>query len=73
MEDLKTRVSNMERDAKGTILRAKGIVRGPRGYLNLQYLPGDIRVTGCAAGGGMLCIIGRDLNRQELCTLFDGE
>ncbi len=73
MEDLKTRVSNMERDAKGPYSVRKGIVRGPRGYLNLQYLPGTYGSRGCAAGGGMLCIIGRDLNRQELCTLFDGE
>ena len=30
-------------------------------------------MTECAAKGDMLCIIGRDLNRQELCTLFGGE
>lgn len=63
----------MENSAKGTILRAKGIVRGPKGYLNLQYLPGDIRITGCHARGDMLCIIGRNLNRQELCAIFSGE
>jgi G3E family GTPase len=73
IEDLKARVSNMERGAKGTILRAKGIVRGPEGYVNLQYLPGDIRITDCAVSGDMLCIIGRDLNRQELVSLFGGE
>ncbi|WP_333646190.1 CobW family GTP-binding protein [Lacrimispora sp.] len=73
MEDLKARVSTMEKDSKGTILRAKGIVRGSGGYINLQYLPGDIKMTECAAKGDMLCIIGRDLNRQELCTLFGGE
>lgn len=63
----------MERSANGTILRAKGIVRGPSGYMNLQYLPGDIKVTKCATKGNMLCIIGRNLNRQELCILFSGE
>ncbi|MFT4104704.1 MAG: GTP-binding protein [Lacrimispora sp.] len=73
MEDLKARVSNMERNAKGTVLRAKGIVRGPGGYINLQYLPGDIKMTESAARGDMVCIIGRDLNRQELCALFGGE
>lgn len=73
MEDLKARVSTMEKDSKGTILRAKGIVRGFGGYINLQYLPGDIKMTECAAKGDMLCIIGRELNRQELCTLFGGE
>ncbi|WP_367566806.1 GTP-binding protein [Lacrimispora sp.] len=73
MEDLKSRVSTMEKGSEGTVLRAKGIVRGPAGYINLQYLPGDIKMTECAAKGDMLCIIGRDLNRQELCTLFGGE
>ena len=72
-EDLRTRIADMERSAKGTILRAKGIVRGPSGYMNLQYLPGDIQITKCAASGDMLCIIGRNLNQQELCTLFRGE
>lgn len=73
IEDLKARISNMERSARGTILRAKGIVRGTRGYMNLQYLPGDIKVTKCTASGDMLCIIGHNLNRQELCTLFSGK
>jgi G3E family GTPase len=72
-EDLMARVANMERSTSGTILRAKGIVRGSDGYMNLQYLPGDIQITKCAASGDMLCIIGRNLNRQELCTLFRGE
>jgi G3E family GTPase len=73
MDDLKARVANMERNAHGTILRAKGIVRGSGGFMNLQYLPGDIKITKCAASGDILCIIGRNLNRQELCTLFSGE
>lgn len=73
IEDLKARVSNMERSAKGTILRAKGILRGTDGYINLQYLPGDIQITKCAAAGDMLCIIGRGLDRQELLSLFSGE
>jgi G3E family GTPase len=73
MEDLRARIFNMEHNAKGTVLRAKGIVRGTNGYVNLQYLPGHLKITKCAAGGDMLCIIGRDLNRQELVSLFSGE
>lgn len=72
VEDLKARVFHME-NAKGTVLRAKGIVRAANGYINLQYLPGDIRITECAAAGDMLCVIGRNLNRQELCTILGGE
>lgn len=73
IEDLRARISHMEQISKGTILRAKGIVRGPNGYMNLQYLPGDMRITNCAVGGNMVCIIGRNLNRQELVNLFCGE
>lgn len=73
IEDLKMRVSKMEQGTKGTILRAKGIIRGTSGYVNLQYLPGDLRITNCDTDGDMLCIIGRNLNRQELVSLFNGE
>ncbi|MEA4926200.1 MAG: GTP-binding protein [Syntrophomonadaceae bacterium] len=71
--DLRARVANMERSTKGIVLRAKGVVRGPSGYINLQYIPGDIQITSCTTGGDMLCIIGRNLNRQELVSLFTGE
>lgn len=72
-DELKMRIKQMEQSFMGKVLRAKGIVRGPKGYINLQYLPGDIHITSCATGGDMLCIIGRDLNRQELVSLFSGE
>lgn len=72
-EDLKERVSNMERNAKGTVLRAKGIVHGLNGYMNMQYVPGDIQVSGCSGKGNMLCIIGRNLNRRELHAIFGEE
>lgn len=71
--DLRTRIAGMERQAQGTVLRAKGILRGTKGYVDLQYLPGDLKLTSSAAAGNMLCIIGRDLNRQELVSLFSGE
>lgn len=37
-EELMECVLNMEKTARGTVLRAKGIVRGLGGCLNLQYL-----------------------------------
>lgn len=63
----------MEQSAKGTILHAKGIVRSTNGYVNVQYLPGDVQITDCVTGGDMLCFIGRNLNRQELAAIFSGE
>lgn len=73
IEDLKTRFLNMEHNKKGTILRAKGIVPGPGGYVNLQYIPGNLQITSCTARGNMLCIIGQNLSRQELISLFSRE
>ncbi len=73
IEDLRARVSAMDHNTGTTILRAKGIVRGTAGYINLQYLPGDIQIAKCTAAGNMICIIGRNLNRRELCAIFGGE
>jgi G3E family GTPase len=72
-EDLKACIYKFEHNQYGTVLRAKGIVRGIHGYVNLQYLPGDLKITNCFTGGNMLCIIGRNLNKQELIRLFSGE
>ncbi|MDQ7093589.1 GTP-binding protein [Desulfosporosinus sp. PR] len=72
-EDLRERISYLEHNAKGRILRAKGILRGTNGYVNLQYLPGHLKILNCDARGNMLCIIGQNLNRQELVSLFSGE
>jgi G3E family GTPase len=71
-EDLRRLIVRMELDVTGTVLRAKGIVRGKKGYLNLQYVPGDIQITPCDIQGDALCIIGRDLNQQELLHIFHG-
>jgi G3E family GTPase len=72
MDELNTLVKKME-NTKGTILRAKGIVRSINGYINLQYLPGDIRITDCAVSGDILNIIGNNLDKQELSRIINGE
>jgi G3E family GTPase len=76
-DDLKARVLRMEQGGEGTVLRAKGILRGTNGCLNLQYLPGDARIEDCASGdgddgAGAICIIGRGLNGRGLADLFGG-
>jgi G3E family GTPase len=73
IEDLKGLISNMEQNSKGTIIRAKGIVHSKNGYVNLQYLPGNVQITECSTHGDMLCFIGQNLNQQELSSLFNGE
>lgn len=68
--ELKTCIYTIEHDLAGTILRAKGIVNGTNGYLNLQYVPGDLKITGSSVIGDILCFIGKNLNRHELTVLF---
>ncbi len=72
-EDLKQRIERMEQAFAKNVLRAKGIVRTANGYINLQYLPGNLQLSNSPAEGGTLCIIGCDLDPQELKTIFDGE
>ena len=58
----------------GTVLRAKGIVKGEGGWLHFDYVPGepDVRV-GSAGIIGRLCVIGADLDREALSALFGAE
>jgi G3E family GTPase len=72
LEDLKTRIAQMERSTKGAVIRAKGVLRGKDGYWNVQYLPGDLQIESCPAEGNVLCVIGQDLNGPELAGFFGG-
>ena len=55
----------------GTILRAKGIVAGENGWIHFDYIPGGIDVrSGSAETVGRLCVIGCELNEEELSALF---
>lgn len=71
--DLKNRVKKMEHNENGIIIRAKGIVPGIDGYINLQYVPGDIVLTQTSLSGNDVCIIGKNLDRNRLIRIFDGE
>ena len=58
----------------GTVLRAKGIVSGEHGWIHFDYVPGEPDVREGAAGIiGRLCVIGADLDREALSTLFGVE
>lgn len=69
-DELKNFICRLECELRGTVLRAKGILRGTNGYVELQYLPGDLKIRDCDTEGDMLSFIGRDLDRQELIELF---
>ena len=64
-----TQLANEEK--YGKVLRAKGIVTGENEWIHFDYVPEepDVR-TGVAAVIGRLCVIGCQLNEEELKTLF---
>lgn len=58
----------------GTVLRAKGIVKGEGAWLHFDYVPGEPDVREGSAGIiGRLCVIGADLDRAALSDLFGAE
>ncbi len=60
--------------ACGTVLRAKGIVKGEGEWLHFDYVPGEGEVrTGAAGIIGRLCVIGADLDRSAISALFGVE
>ena len=55
----------------GTVLRAKGIVKGESGWLHFDYVPGEPDVReGAAIVTGRVCVIGCGLKEDELARLF---
>ncbi|MBE7089162.1 MAG: cobalamin biosynthesis protein CobW [Clostridiales bacterium] len=56
----------------GTILRAKGIVAGQSGeWIHFDFVPGEADVRlGVPAYTGRLCVIGSNINEEELKNLF---
>lgn len=68
--ELETAFGAAEAEKPGSILRAKGVVTTPEGPAAVQYLPGELNLMPCALQPGFLCLIGKDLNEQELKNLF---
>ena len=63
-------ISNSEK--YGTVLRAKGIVKGENAWLHFDYVPEEPDVREGAAGvTGRLCVIGCQLNEEALKQLFN--
>lgn len=60
-----------DESAYGTVLRAKGIVKGEDGWIHFDYVPGeaDIR-TGGAGTIGRICVIGAKISEEALKKLF---
>lgn len=72
-EELKEMLNVMENDKSyGFILRGKGILQFDKDkWLQFDYVPGEYEVKDISPDyTGRLCIIGKDLNKNELCKLF---
>ncbi len=73
-EGLEKALAALSNYAYGTVLRAKGIVKGESAWLHFDYVPGEGDVREGAAGiTGRLCVIGADLDREALSALFGVE
>ena len=71
-EKLENILDNLGNEEKfGTVLRAKGIVRGNGEWIHFDYIPDgkDIRL-GSADVIGKICVIGSKLNESALSELF---
>ncbi len=73
VSELSALMYRAEHELNGDILRAKGIVRGNKGYVNIQYVPGSLKINDCTAKGDMFCFIGKNLDRRKLTELFSGK
>ena len=65
-------LSRLDTREYGFVLRAKGIVAGEDGsWIHFDYVPGERNIrTGSAAITGKLCVIGSDLDEQDIAELF---
>ncbi|MBU3076122.1 CobW family GTP-binding protein [Clostridium estertheticum] len=73
-EELKKIMKKIENDkVYGFILRGKGIVTSDnQKWLQFDYVPGEIEVKSIAPDyTGRVCLIGKDLNKNKLCNLFN--
>ncbi len=72
IEDIENILEELDDEAYGIVLRAKGVVAGCDGsWIHFDHVPGEADVrTGSAGVIGRLCVIGSKLNEDKLEKLF---
>ena len=72
MENIEAALRKLDSREYGFILRAKGVVQAEDGsWIHFDYVPGESDVRqGSAAIIGKLCVIGSELDPQEIVQLF---
>ena len=69
--EIETILEALDSGEYGAILRAKGIVNGGDGWLEVDYVPEEHEIrAGKADYTGRLCVIGAQLKEKELAGLF---
>ena len=69
LQDILAKLNNSE--IYGTVLRAKGILKGENEWLHFDYIPGEANVrSGSADVIGRFCVIGSNINETEIKKLF---
>ena len=71
-EEVQTALDSLDENRTGVILRAKGILPCEDGtWLHFDYVPGESEIrTGAADVTGRLCVIGSELDTDEIAKLF---
>lgn len=60
-------------DASSMLVRAKGILNSPDGFILVQHTLGETVVEETVSEGGFLCLIGQGINASALRQLFSGD
>ncbi|MDR3540429.1 MAG: GTP-binding protein [Desulfosporosinus sp.] len=70
-EELKLCLSQLSQPQFGQVLRGKGFLKSPQGYLDFSYTNGQFAVsTSKFKSSGKLCLIGKNLQEKEIKHLF---
>ena len=71
-EEIENALKKLDSREFGFVLRAKGIVADQNGgWLHFDYVPGEYNVrSGSAEITGKLCVIGAELDQQDIAELF---
>ena len=72
LDEIENVLKKLDSQACGFVLRAKGIVADQTGgWIHFDYVPGEYNVrNGGAEITGKLCVIGSELQEQDIAELF---
>ena len=72
-DELKACFSELTQRLSEKLLRAKGIVHGKNGCLELQYVQDELKIAPTETSGNVICFIGSALSSSELNAVFNGK